>query len=136
MIMALRRHTRVGLGGVRGFTLVELLVAMAIIGILAAIAIQQFESLSAKSRITRARSDAKTIGTAVSVFTAHMGVLPSVLTDLTVPATNTDGITAGPFLSTVPSPPGAAWTPYSFAPQPNGTFQISATGDGIIVTWP
>ena len=120
----------------RGFTLVELMVAIAIIGILVAIALQQFESLTAKSRVTRAQADAKSIATAVAVFTAHMGTLPVSLNDLTLPATNTDGITTGPFLAAVPSRPGTTWTPFTYTPQPNGTFTLTVSGDGITVNWP
>jgi type IV pilus assembly protein PilA len=120
----------------RGFTLVELLVVIAVVGILVAIAVQRFESMSAKSRITRAQNDAKAIGTAVGVFAAHMGTLPGALNELTLPAINTAGIPAGPFLQVVPNPPGAAWTPFTYTPQPNGTFTISTTGDGVVVNWP
>lgn len=134
--MTWRRYAHVSARDARGFTLIELLVAMAIIGILAAIAVQQFESLSSKSRIARAQSDTKAIGTAVMVFNTHMGAMPTALADLTTPATNTAGVTAGPFLGAVPNPPGVAWTPYGYTLLPNGTFQITATGDGVTVSWP
>jgi prepilin-type N-terminal cleavage/methylation domain-containing protein len=131
-MVAVRRRLRDS----RGFTLVELLVAMAIISILAVIAVQLFESLAARSRLTRAAIDAKTISSAVSLYTAHMGTLPSSLNELTIPAVNTAGHTAGPFLELVPTPPSAAWTPYTLTPTANGTFTITTNGEGQTVTKP
>jgi prepilin-type N-terminal cleavage/methylation domain-containing protein len=120
----------------RGFTLVELMVAVAIISILTLIALQLFESLAARSRITRAQSDAKTIATAVTIYASHIGTLPASLNDLTLPAVNAAGHSAGPFLGTVPQPPSATWSPYTLTPSPNGTFTITASGDGVTITKP
>jgi len=120
----------------RGFTLVELIVAVAVISILAAIAIHLYVSLAAKSRLAKAQSEVKTIATAVSVFEIHMGALPPTLGDLTAPATNSDGLTAGPFLPSVPAPPGGSWTPYVYVPQPDGTFSITISGEGSTISFP
>lgn len=122
--------------GRRGFTLVELVVAMAIIAILAAIAFHLYESLSTKGRLTKAQSEVRTIATAVSIFEGHMGTLPPNLNALTVPAVNPAGMLAGPFLAAVPTPPGWMWTPYVYVPLPDGRFTITTSGEGITVTFP
>jgi general secretion pathway protein G len=131
-MMAVRRRLRDS----RGFTLVELMVAIAIISILTAIAIPLFQNMAVHGRVTRAHNDAKVLATAVVIYAAHMGALPSSLAELTLPAVNPEGHTAGPFLAAVPLPPGPAWTAYTLTPNGNGTFTITTTGEGTTVTKP
>ena len=124
------------IGNQRGFTLIELMIVVAIIGILTAIAFPLYANIQARARVAKAQADARTLASAVVVYSAHVGVLPSSKDDLSVTqADPNSGVVAGPFINPLPNPP-SGWAAYDYASSTDGTFKISTSGDNATVQVP
>ncbi|MBX7247118.1 MAG: type II secretion system protein GspG [Candidatus Sumerlaeaceae bacterium] len=63
-------------GNARAFTLIELLIVVAIIAILAAIAVPNFLEAQVRSKVSRARADARSIATALESYAVDNNKYP------------------------------------------------------------
>src|SRR5262249_27895956 len=131
-----RQRRPVGQGG---FTLIELIIVVAVISIVAALAVPLYANEEARARVAKVQAEIRTLACAVNLYAAHMGTLPFALTALTTAPVTGRNESAGPFVPGLPAPAcggSPAWGAYTYTSSTMGTFSITATGDGTAVTVP
>ena len=74
----------------KGFTLIELMIVIAIIGLLAAIAIPAYNEYVTRSQVTEGMSLAAGLKTQIAEFHANRGAWPATIADLPQQVTGTD----------------------------------------------
>jgi type IV pilus assembly protein PilA len=96
----------------KGFTLIELMIVIAIIGILAAIAIPAYQNYTIRAQVTEGLSLAAGWKTAISEYYAQNGSFPQCSNTTNAGAAgcvSVSGASSGKYVSAVNSQPGSPW---------------------------
>src|SRR6266567_3514808 len=115
-----------------GFSLVELLVVLAILGLLAALVTPQVLKYLARAKVDTARIEMKSLSTALDLFLLDVGRYPTQQEGLQALVTNPVGLAPwhGPYLKTnTAGPPLDPWGhPYQYRfPGQNGDYDLFTT---------
>jgi prepilin-type N-terminal cleavage/methylation domain-containing protein len=118
---------------IKGFTLIELMIVVAIIGILAAIAIPKFANLVVKSKESAVKGSLGSVRSAVSIYYSDTeGVFPASAAQISV-ALCTDGkyLSSLPYMA-IPAPANHTQTRNASAAMTDGTGWFYASTDGHV----
>jgi len=122
----------------RGFTLIELMIVVAIIGILAAIAIPQYQDYTIRARVTEAVNLASAAKTAVAEYFNTNQLMPSTNDSAGYTSAATafvSGISIGQTSSAVGTVAVLLTTDARLGNAGGGTITLTATGSANAVSW-
>jgi type IV pilus assembly protein PilA len=120
----------------KGFTLIELMIVVAIVGILAAIAIPAYQDYTIRAKVTEGLSLADSWKTAISEYYAQYGAFPSCFSILAAGAANciaVTGATSGKYVSGIAVNAGGVIA-VTFGNQANN--KIAVAGNNILALAP
>ncbi|HTY65028.1 MAG TPA: type II secretion system major pseudopilin GspG [Alphaproteobacteria bacterium] len=114
-----------------GFTLVELLVVLAILGLLVAVATPQVLKYLGRAKVDTANIEMKSLSTALDLFMIDIGRYPNQQEGLTVLVSNTDNLPTwhGPYLKSATVPLDPWGHPYQYRiPGQHGDYDLFTLG--------
>jgi type IV pilus assembly protein PilA len=124
----------------KGFTLIELMIVVAIIGILAAIAIPAYQNYTIRAQVTEGLSLADGWKTSISEYYAQQGAFPTCSTTLAAGAAgcvSVSGASTGKYVSavaiTATAPGGQISITYA---GPQASAKLSAAGTNVLTLSP
>jgi type IV pilus assembly protein PilA len=85
----------------KGFTLIELMIVVAIIGILAAIAIPAYQDYTIRSQVTEGLNLASAVKTSIAEYYAQNGAWPTALTGNTAGSLGYTNAPSGKYVSSI-----------------------------------
>lgn len=113
----------------KGFTIVELLIVIVVIGILAALVVTTFTGIQQRARNTERQTDIKAIHGQVEAYYAQNGRYPTLdnMNDATFRSTNMKGLDE----EALKDPKGTAATLAGTAAANVYSYAVTATGGGV-----
>jgi general secretion pathway protein G len=108
-----------------GFTLIEMLLVLTIIGLLAAVVVAKFSGTGKKARIDTTRASVSALCTAIDAYEIDCGTYPSSLQGLVKSSGEPNW--HGPYIGGADIPMDAWGTPFGYVPREND-FEVRSAG--------